>query len=733
MSKSAFVALMRIALVALLLQQAALAADTAKPMTAPPTTAAPTTAVKAVTDQYFNKTVSDPYRWLEDENSQAVKQWNDAQNKYTRGYLDSLAVRAPLKDRLSTLIKAASPGYYGLTAAGKTIFAIYNDPQYQQPMLVTLDANADTSTQRVVLDPNKLDAKGLTAFDWFVPSHDGKLVAVSLSQNGSEDGTLHVYDVASGKETGDVIPRVQFPTAGGSVAWAADGKGFWYTRYPGEEAKAEDRHFFLQTYFHKLGGDWKKDSLVLGTADGLPRIAEIFLNNRYSPDVVLASVQKGDGGEWQHWVLRADGSKSKVSDFNDKIVAATLGPDHALYMVSRADTPNGKVLKLAPNVTSLAQAKVIVPGSDVAIQISEFQDALNLSSTRLFVNYIVGGPGEVRVFDLSGQAVGKLPISDIAAFNNLTALPQGDVLIGVSSYLKPFRYVRWSPATQKIEETKLAVTSPAKFDDTEVVRIFASSKDGTKVPVNVVRKRGTVLSGKNPTLLYGYGGYGVSQEPHFLGPSVRVWLDAGGVYAEANIRGGAEYGERWHTEGMLTKKQNVFDDFAAAAQTMIDQKYTDSDHLALRGGSNGGLLMGALITQHPQLMRAVVSSVGIYDMLRVELDPNGQFNVTEFGTVKNAEQFNAMYAYSPYHHVTKGTKYPAILMPTGANDGRVNPMQSRKFAAALQATGSNRPIYLRVSATSGHGIGSSLSDRIEENADWMSFLFDQLGMKLPAT
>src|SRR5262245_6765781 len=274
------------------------------------------------------------------------------------------------------------------------------------------------------------------------------------------------------------------------------------------------------------------------------------------------------------------------------------------------------------------------------------------------------------------------------------------------------------------------MTSPATFDDAEVSRVFAKSKDGTQVPVNIIRKRGTPLNAANPTLLFGYGGYGVSMTPRFIGPAMRLWLDAGGVYAIANIRGGAEFGEQWHAAGRLTAKQNVFDDFAAAAQALIDLKYTDHDHLALRGGSNGGLLMGAMITQHPALAHAVVAQVGIYDMLRVELDANGEFNTTEFGTVKDRAQFNALYAYSPYHHVVKGTQYPAILLTTGANDGRVNPMQSRKFAAALQAAGSKQPVMLRISTTSGHGIGSALSDRIEEDSDWLSFLFDQLGMQL---
>jgi prolyl oligopeptidase len=245
-------------------------------------------------------------------------------------------------------------------------------------------------------------------------------------------------------------------------------------------------------------------------------------------------------------------------------------------------------------------------------------------------------------------------------------------------------------------------------------------------------RSGTKLDGTNPALLYGYGGFGISQTPRFLGAFMRVWLDAGGIYAVANTRGGAEYGDRWHTEGMLTKKQNVFDDFAAAGEFLVDRKYTSHQKLSLMGGSNGGLLMGAEITQHPELARAIISAVGVYDMVRLELDPNGSFNVTEFGTVKNPDQFKALYAYSPYHHVVKGTPYPAVLMLTGATDGRVNPMHSRKFAAALQAaTSSDNPILLRTNKTSGHGIGSSLDERIAEQTDELSFLYDQLGMQYP--
>jgi prolyl oligopeptidase len=276
------------------------------------------------------------------------------------------------------------------------------------------------------------------------------------------------------------------------------------------------------------------------------------------------------------------------------------------------------------------------------------------------------------------------------------------------------------------------MTSDADYGDTEVLREHAVSKDGTRVPLNIVRRKGTPLDGNNPTILYAYGGYGVSETPYFS-TSIRVWLDQGGVMVLANIRGGGEFGEAWHLAGNLTKKQNVFDDFIASAEYLIARRYTSPMKLAIQGGSNGGLLMGAALTQRPELFRAVHSSVGIYDMLRVELDPNGAFNVTEFGTVKDKSQFDALYAYSPFHHVSDGTAYPSVLMTTGDNDGRVNPAHSRKMVARLQAANPNgQPILLRTSAASGHGIGSALNEVIDERTDAFCFLFEQLGVQIRA-
>ncbi len=293
--------------------------------------------------------------------------------------------------------------------------------------------------------------------------------------------------------------------------------------------------------------------------------------------------------------------------------------------------------------------------------------------------------------------------------------------------------MRYDERSAHAAETPLAQTSPVSFADAEVVREFAVSKDGTSIPLNIIRRKNAALTGTTPVLLNGYGGYGISLTPQFLGPTKRLWLDGGGIFVIVNLRGGGEFGEAWHQQGSLTHKQNVFDDFIAAAQYLIAHHYTSPEHLAIIGGSNGGLLMGAAFTQHPELFRAVVSSVGIYDMLRVELDPNGLFNTTEFGTVKDPREFKALYAYSPYHHVVQGSAYPAIFMYTGATDGRVNPAHSRKMIARLQAaTSSGRPVLLGINSQAGHGIGSALSIRVNQMADVYSFLFDQLGMRLPS-
>ena len=706
-------------------------------MTAPAIAAdpsAPPTPAKPAVDLYHGVSVTDPYRWLEDAGDPAVKTWSDAENARTRAYLDTLALRAPIKAALTRLISETSPSYYGLKRGGEMIFAMLNQPPKQQPMLAVMPLSADPAAGRVVIDPTALDSKGLTTIDWFVPSPDGRLVAVSLSQGGSEDGTLHIVDVATGKDVETPIPGVQYPTAGGSMAWAGDGKSFWYTRYP-SDGPAEDRHFHLHVYSHVLGAPADKDPDVLGKEIPDGKIAEILLDDGFGTGQLTATAEHGDSGDFAVYAL-SGGKWVRVAAYADRIIAAAYGPDHALYLVSRAGAPHSKILRLPPGDLDLGHAKVIVPEDDGAIEAvgEEGEQPFAIADGRLYVKKLVGGPSRVDVYDLDGKKLGMLPLPGIAAVAEVVPAGKDSVLYSVATYLRPPYFSRYDAAAGRAEESKLVQTSPVSFDDAEAVRVFAKSKDGTTIPINIIRRKGTKLDGKNPVLLYGYGGYGISMTPRFLGAERRIWLDGGGVYAIANIRGGGEYGEEWHRNGALTHKQNVFDDFFAAAQYMTGAGYTTRARLAIMGGSNGGLLMGAELTQHPDAFRTVVSQVGIYDMLRVELDPNGAFNTTEFGTVKDPAQFKAINAYSPYHHVTAGTAYPSVLFLTGANDGRVNPMQSRKMTARLQAaTSSGQPIFLRTSAESGHGMGSALSVRIDQYADYLSFLFDQLGMKLPET
>jgi prolyl oligopeptidase len=688
---------------------------------------APPAETLPVSDTLHGVSVADPYRWLENSADKKVQAWSEAQDQRTRKYLDAIPQRAAIAKRLYQDISATSSTYYGFIAVGEHVFANYYQPPKQQSMIALLTNALDPATARVIVDPNALNPQGTTAIDWFVPSHDGKTLAVSMSENGSEDGTLHLFDVASGKEVGPRIPRVQFPTAGGSLAWGTDNKGFWYTRYPGPERSADERHFFQQIFYHRLGTDPSQDAYVLGK--DFPKVGEIQLSNHFDHDLLLVSVENGDGGEYAHYLIDPTGQIRQVTKFSDAVVSATAGADGTLYMVSRQNAPRGKLLKLQPGMTDLSKAEVIVAESDAVIQPG---GAVTPTASTLYVAEIIGGPSRVAMFDHAGRSKGDLPLPNVSAVTEIEPLSDGSLLHDVRSYLRPEYIVRYTESNATSVETKLGRVSPVSFADAEVIREMVKSKDGTHVPINIVRRKGTQLNGANPLLLYGYGGFSVSEIPTFLKSFVRIWLDAGGVYVDANLRGGGEFGEEWHSQGALTHKQNVFDDFIAAAEHLIAEKYTDRAHLAILGGSNGGLLMGAVLTQRPELFRAVVSQVGIYDMTRVELDANGAFNITEFGSVRDPQQFKALYDYSPYHHVAKGDAYPAVFMQTGATDGRVNPAHSRKMAAALQsATTSGHPILLSIDSHAGHGIGSSLSSQVNKQADDIAFLFDQLGMKMP--
>ncbi len=682
----------------------------------------PQSPQRPVSNSYHGVKIDDPFRWLEAGDDPEVRAWTAEQNRYTRSLLDHIAVREAIYKRLHTLYTGASADHFGLIERAGRLWALKQQPPLNQPLLVTLAPDGDPASEQVILDPNLLDPDGTTTIDFYVPSLDGRRVAVSLSEKGSEVGTLHVYEVASGRELGDTIPRVTYPTGGGSVAWNADGSGFHYTRYPqpGEREEA-DLAFYQQVWFHRLGTSNAADEYAIG--QDFPRIAEIELERSDDGQWLLAMVANGDGGEYAHYLLGPDGSWTQVTHFEDQCSDAALTGD-ALFLLSRRDAPRGKLLHIALDDPALERAETVVGQGEAAIQ------RFLPTDTQLYVVELLGGPSQIKAYRLGSSDSAVVPMEPVSSIGQLLRLGGDTIMFRSNSYIRPPAWYRFDPAEEEPRRTPLYVTSPADFEDAEVVRELAVSRDGTRVPINIIRRKDTPLDGNNPTILYGYGGYGISLSPA-LRVSNRLWLDAGGIFAIANLRGGGEFGDDWHLAGNLLNKQNVFDDFAACAQYLVDAGYTNPQRLAIEGGSNGGLLMGAALTQHPELFRAVLAFVGIYDMLRVELDPNGAFNVTEFGTVEDAAQFRALYDYSPYHHVEDGVAYPAVLIVTGENDGRVNPAHSRKMTARLQAaTSSDRPVLLRTSASAGHGIGTSLEERITEGADVFAFVFDQLGVDL---
>jgi prolyl oligopeptidase len=682
--------------------------------------APPATVKKPVTDEYYGVKVTDDYRWLENWSDPAVREWSDAQNRYARAYLDALPSRKALRAEIERLANHPSPHYFNLDWRGGRLFAMLVVPPKEQPTLAVIGNIDDPASARVIVDPTAIDPSGHTAIDFYVPSLDGRYVAVSLSKGGSESGDVHVFETESGKPLPDVVARVNGGTAGGSVAWNEDASGFYYTRYPrtGERPPA-DMDFFQQVWFHPLGGA-APDSYSLGKE--FPRIAEIALQSSDDGRYILARMAFGDGGEFTHYLMGPNQRWTQIARLSDSISFATFAKEGSIYLLSRLNAPMGKVLRMPADKPQVSSATTVIPESRVSITV------MAAAGDRLYVRDLAGGPNQLRVFDLAGHPQGMVPIQPVSSVSEMLPYKGDEILFRGESHVRPAAWVRYDPAAKQVIPTGLKRTSAAAFDDVEAARVFAVSKDGTRVPLTILRRKGTPLDGRNPALLYGYGGYGISMTPRF-DEGLRVLLDRGVVYAIAGLRGGGEYGDAWHKAGMLTKKQNVFDDFAACARYLIDRRYTSAARLAIEGGSNGGLLMGAALTQHPEMFRAVVSHVGIYDMLRVELSPNGAFNVTEFGTVKEPDQFKALYGYSPYHHVTDGTQYPAVLFMTGANDPRVDPLNSRKMTARLQASGTKQPVLLRTSGTSGHGIGTARSEAIEQAADVMAFLFEQWGVK----
>ena len=700
----------------------------------------PTAMKRPVTDEYHGVKVLDDYRWLEDGKSAETKQWLAAENAYSLHYFEHAPAWPLVLHDIKNPKEKQGVVQRSLDFRSGRFFYLQLDRTVQQQAVLMTSTSLGTPSSapanaRVLLDPSKLDPTGHTSIDWYMPSLDGNLIAVGIAVGGSERAALTVFDTATGKQIGAAFVAMGFHGGRRSVAWLPGNRGFIYAGYtPAVAAAAQATILKNQKVFeHTLGTSETEDHVVLDK--GLTPLAQIALDSDPTGKWIVASAEDGDGGTYANFVREPDGSWEQISTYSDEVVAVTpsTAEEDALYLTSLKDAPRGKILEISAKTPVLREAKTIVPeGTASIVHDGPEGDShpVLVTKDRLYVTTIDGGPNRVLVYDHKGRPLPEVPLRPVSGVSEVAAIGPETLAIQASGFLTPSAYLTYhAGAHAQLEATALSQPANDVVSGYIVDRSFATSKDGTKIPVNIIHRRGSAMDGTVPTLVYGYGGYGISESPEYVGSIYWTpWLQQGYTLAITNIRGGAEYGESWHRAGNLTRKQNVFDDFSACAQYLVDKQWSSPAHMAALGGSNGGLLMGAEITQHPEQFRAVVSLVGIYDMLRVELDPNGQFNTTEYGSVKDAVQFKALYAYSPYHHVVDGTKYPAVLMETGDNDPRVNPAQSRKFTARLQAaTSSNRPILLKTFADAGHGSSSS-ADLQQQLADAYTFLFQELSV-----
>jgi prolyl oligopeptidase len=673
----------------------------------------PATKQQPVTDDYFGHKIVDPYRWLEDGSSAETQQWVAAQLAYTRSILDKLPGRDKLHDRIEQLIEIGNLGE--TEVGGEYYFHTRREGKQNQPVLY-VRKHVDGKDE-VLVDVNPLSKGGTVALDWWRPSHDGKFVAYGTSESGSEMSTLHVIETATHKLLPDTIER----TRAASIAWKPDDSGFYYTRYPKKGDVAEGQEMYNRhVFYHPLGGDTAKDPLIFGEG----RDPQDWPNVTLSNDARWLSIIVAQGWTKTELFLQdvqTGAPAIRISTGKDFLYFAEPY-DGDLYILTNEDGPHFRVFKTPVTAPAREHWREIIPQSDAVLS------SLHIIGGQLFARYELNAHSLLKRFTTDGKPLGEVELPTLGTIVNIGGEYDSTSAFYVfTSFTVPATIYRFDIQTAK---STLWDSVPTGIDTNkyETRQVWYTSKDGTRVPMFLVLRKGLKLTGHNPAMLTAYGGFNVSLTPEFS-KVLFPWLDHDGVYAMANLRGGSEFGEDWHRAGMLDKKQNVFDDFIAAAEYLEKEGYTDKEHLAIRGGSNGGLLMGAALTQRPDLFRAVICQVPLLDMLRYQNFQIAKLWVPEYGSSLDAKQFEWLYAYSPYHRVKEGTAYPAVLFMTADTDTRVDPMHAKKMTALLQADNSGpNPILLRIEPKAGHGAGKPISKQVEEWTDIYSFLFWQLGM-----
>ena len=670
----------------------------------------PETEVLMVEENLHGVAVADPYRWLETGDAPETRRWIEAQSAYGRAYLDGLPEREAIRERMAAILAAGSIS--APVESGGRYFYSRREGDQSQPVVYVREGRE--GEDRELLDPNAMSEDGTTTVDWYVPSKDGKLLAYGKSVEGTETSTMYILDVDSGSELPDVFPKVRFA----NPQWLEDGSGFYYSRPvdvesigPGEELY--DRRVFL----HKLGRGFADDPVIFGEGLDKAHIPDATLSDdgRY---LILDTFLGWGRNHLYVRDLRANRTVTVAEDGEHSYLGEIAGGK--LYMLTNRGAPRYRVVAVDLRRPEAEHWQTVVPESDAVIEFAR------IAGGRLFVGRMRDAHSELHSYRLDGSDERRIRLPGLGTAGGFVAKVSSDeAFFSFSSYVR-------APAVFRIasEETEprvwAQVASPVDADAFEVRQVFYPSKDGTQIPMYLIAKRGTPADGSVPGLLYGYGGFNIALTPSYS-TWIFPWIEAGNLLAIANLRGGSEYGEEWHKAGMLGNKQNVFDDFIAAGEYLKAKGLVDPERLVIHGRSNGGLLVGAALTQRPDLWRAAVAGVPLLDMLRYDKFRMAKLWVSEYGSAENAEDFHWLHTYSPYHRVADGQPYPATLIYTADSDSRVDPMHARKMVARLQAaTAGSAPILLRYEASAGHGRGKPLHKIVDEWADIWSFIFAQI-------
>ena len=671
-------------------------------------------------DEYHGIKVADPYRWLEDPDSEETKAWVEAQNQVTFGYLDRIPARDKIKQRLTKLWDYEK---YGIPfKEGDRYFYLKNNGLQNQSVLYTLK-NLDDEPQ-VLLDPNKFSEDGTVALSGLSISEDGNFLAYGISSSGSDWQEWKVREIETGQDLSDRLQWIKFSRA----SWTPDSKGFFYSRYdePNEKTKLEDVNYYQKLYYHRLGTSQSEDVLIYHRPDQ----KEWGFSGKVSEDGEYLIISVWLGTDSKNLVFYKDLTNPNsevvelISEFNAGY-SFIDNSDRIFYFRTDLNAPRGRIIAIdTENPGKPATWREIIP------QTEETLEGAGIINNWFVADYLKDARSQIKIFDLEGKFIREVELPGIGSVGGFNGKRQDtETFYSFTSFTTPgtvYRYDMVSGKSTLFRQPKVDFNP----DNYETKQVFYRSKDGTRVPMFITHKKGITLDGNNPTLLYAYGGFNISITPTFSVSNL-VWMEMGGIYAVANLRGGGEYGEEWHQAGMKLNKQNVFDDFITAAEWLIANKYTRFEKLAIAGGSNGGLLVGASMTQRPDLFGAALPAVGVMDMLRFHKFTIGWAWVPEYGSPENPEEFKVLYSYSPLHNLKPGTSYPATLITTADHDDRVVPAHSFKFAAALQAAHKGEaPALIRIETKAGHGAGKPTTKIIAEAADKWSFLVQTLDIQV---